>query len=261
MYTLPSLLSPEGIKMLLIICPLVFLAGLIDAISGGGGLLSLPAYTFAGLPIHNAIATNKMSSFMGTTLATGTYIAKGYVPWPLVPISIFTAFLGSNLGARLALMLTDHYFKLVLLVIIPIVAFYVLKSKNLNDSQQTEINLKTYLISGLISLAVGIYDGFYGPGTGTFLILLLTGFTHMSLTNANGLTKIINWTTNLSALVVYLMNGKTLLLIGLIAGSFNIAGNYIGANMFSKGGSKYIRPFLLLVLILFYIKLITDLFI
>ncbi len=260
MYTLPNLLSPEGLKLLLIVCPMVFLAGLIDAISGGGGLLSIPAYTFAGIPIHNVIATNKLSSCMGTTLATGKFISKGYVPWKLVPLSVAAAFLGSSTGARLALMMTDHYFKMMLLVIVPVAAFYVLKTKNLNAGVNTPISGRTIIISVLISLAVGVYDGFYGPGTGTFLIILLTLFTHLNMTKANGLTKVINWSTNISALTVYLLNGKVLLSLGLIAGCFNIVGNYIGATMFSKGGSKYIRPFLLIVLVLFYIKLIKELF-
>ena len=107
---------------------------------------------------------------------------------------------------------------------------------------------------------VGIYDGFYGPGTGTFLILLLTGITRIRLTSANGLTKVINWSTNVAALTVYLLNAKVLIPLGLLAGIFNIAGNYIGANMFSKNSSKYTRPFLLFILIVFYIKLLIELF-
>lgn len=246
-------------SIFLIVCPMVFLAGLVDAISGGGGLISLPAYTFAGLPIHSAIATNKLSSCMGTTIATGKYISKGFVPWKLVPLAVLGAFTGSATGARLALLLTDHYFKMILLVIVPLTAFYVLKSKNLNDSSNAEITGKTIIVSGLISLVIGVYDGFYGPGTGTFLIILLTMLTRLNLTKANGLTKVINWSTNVAALTVYLLNGKVIWILGLTAGCFNIAGNFLGANMFAKGSSKYIRPFLLIVLSLFYMKLLTEL--
>ena len=245
---------------LIIICPMVFLAGLVDAISGGGGLISLPAYTFAGLPIHSAIATNKMSSCMGTTIATTKYIKDRFVPWKLVPLCVIGAFVGSSMGANLALLISDYYFKLILLVIIPVTSFYVLKNKNLSDNEELVINVKNILITGLISLIIGTYDGFYGPGTGTFLILLLTGITRIKLTNANGLTKVINWSTNVAALTVFLLNAKVIIPLGLIAGIFNIAGNYIGANMFSKDSSKYTKPFLLFILSVFYIKLLYELF-
>lgn len=244
-------------KTFILVCPMVFLAGLVDAISGGGGLISLPAYTFAGLPIHNAIATNKISSCMGTTIATGSYIRKKFIPWKLVPLCVAAAFAGSSLGANLALLLTDRYFRMVLLVLVPFVAFYVLKSKNLSDSgEEIVLTGKHIVLSTLIAFVIGVYDGFYGPGTGTFLILLLTAATHMSLKKANGLTKVINWTTNVAALTVYLLNGKAILILGLIAGAFNIGGALIGANMFAKNAGKYTRPFLMVVLVLFYIKLI-----
>ncbi len=248
------------ITQLFIICPMVFLAGLVDAISGGGGLISLPAYLFAGLPIHSAIATNKMSSCMGTTIATAKYIKDRFVPWKFVPLCVAGAFAGSSIGANLALMVSDYYFKMLLLVIVPVTAFYVLKNKELTNDTELVIDKKNIIVSGLISFGVGIYDGFYGPGTGTFLILLLSIFTRMKLTNANGLTKVINWSTNFAALTVFLLNAKVLIPLGLIAGAFNIAGNYIGANMFSKNSGKYTRPFLLLILSVFYVKLLYELF-
>lgn len=249
-----------SVSQLLIICPLVFLAGLVDAISGGGGLISLPAYTFAGLPIHSAIATNKLSSCMGTTISTTKYIKQRFVPWPFVPLCVIGAFSGSALGANLALLLSDYYFKLLLLLIVPLTAYYILKSNSLDSNTDLVINTQNVLIAGLIAFGIGIYDGFYGPGTGTFLIVLLSIFTHMKLTNANGLTKVINWSTNVAALTVYLLNAKVLIPIGLIAGLFNIAGNFIGANLFSKNSGKYAKPFLLLILCIFYIKLIYELF-
>lgn len=249
-----------NLSQLLIVYPLVFLAGLVDAISGGGGLISLPAYTFAGLPIHSAIATNKLSSCMGTSVATGRYIKNGFVPWKFVPLCVIGAFTGSSIGANLALLTTDYYFRILLLFLVPLAAYYVLKSKNLSDEGELAINTKNIIVSAIISLCIGIYDGFYGPGTGTFLILLLTLFTKMKLSNANGLTKVINWTTNVAALTVYLINGKVLIILGLTAGIFNIAGNYIGASMFSQKSGKYTRPFLLFILMLFYLKLLYELF-
>ena len=118
---------------------------------------------------------------------------------------------------------------------------------------------KTTLLSMVIALAVGVYDGFYGPGTGTFLLLLLTALGHMPLQMANGTTKAINLTSNITALVVFLLNGKVLLPLGIVAGLFNIAGNYLGARLFEKGGAKAVKPVMIVVLVIFFIRVITDL--
>ena len=210
----------------LLVCPMVFLAGLIDAVAGGGGLISLPAYLIAGLPAHNAIATNKMSSSMGTTIATVRYGMAGFIPWKVASFCVVTAMIGSQLGARLALMLSDRAFTIVMLVILPVTAWYVLRGKVLDAEYEPFGAKKTTLLSMVIALAVGVYDGFYGPGTGTFLLLLLTALGHMPLQMANGTTKAINLTSNITALVVFLLNGKVLLPLGIVAGLFNIAGNW-----------------------------------
>ena len=113
----------------LIICPLVFLAGFIDAIAGGGGLISLPAYLFAGLPVHNAIATNKLSSTMGTTISTLKYAKNGFINYKRAIPCVFFALFGASIGANLALIISDKFFIIIMLIILPFIAFYVLKSK------------------------------------------------------------------------------------------------------------------------------------
>lgn len=242
-----------------IVCPMVFLAGFVDAVAGGGGLISLPAYIFAGLPVHNAIATNKMSSCMGTSLATYKLGRSGYIPFKKVPFCVISAFIGSACGARIALLVTDYYFKLLMLVILPICAGYVMFGKGLASDKEPFSFVKTTVLSTLIAFFVGIYDGFYGPGTGTFLILLLTGIAHVSLHEANGFAKVINLTTNIASLTVYLLSGKVIILLGLAAGCFNIAGNYLGVTYFTKGGAKSTRPIMFIVLTLFFIKIISEL--
>lgn len=243
----------------IIICPLVFLAGFIDAIAGGGGLISLPAYIMTGIPIHSCIATNKLSSSMGTSIATAKYAKSGMVPWKIALAAIPCALLGSTTGANIALLIADDKFTIIMMVIIPLTAAYVLFKKDLSPSGEERSFKQTILISAVIAFVIGVYDGFYGPGTGTFLILLLTGIAHMQLAKANGLTKVINLSTNIAALVVYLVNGDTLIVLGLTAGLFNIAGNYLGARTFEKGGSKIARPVIILVLVIFMIKMITSL--
>ncbi|MDO4516908.1 MAG: TSUP family transporter [Bacillota bacterium] len=243
-----------------IVCPLVFLGGFVDAVAGGGGLISLPAYLIAGIPPHNAIATNKLSSAMGTTLTTVRFARKGFIPWRQAALCVVFAFVGSSLGAKLALRIDAEIFTLLMLGILPLVAVYVLRGKSLGQGERPPCApRKTLLISALAALLIGGYDGFYGPGTGTFLLLALTGPARMPLTQANGVTKAINLTTNLSALAVFLLGGKVLLPLGLVAGCFGILGNYLGTRFFIRGGVKFVKPVILAVLTIFFIKVLTQL--
>lgn len=242
----------------LIVCPLVALAGFVDAIAGGGGLISLPAYLIAGLPTQAALATNKMSACMGSTIATGKYALNGYIPWrTAVPCVVF-AMLGSSLGAKLALMLDDAVFKRLILVILPLTAIYIYRSKAIIQEKEPLPLWQTMVIGSGVAFVIGIYDGFYGPGTGVFLILLLTGLAHYGLKEANGLCKAINWTTNVSSLAVFLMNGKVLFPLGLTAGVFSIVGSYLGAKTFEKKGARSVKPLMLVVVAIFFVKVLLE---
>ena len=242
----------------LIVCPLTFLGGFVDAVAGGGGLISLPAYMIAGLPVHNAIATNKLSSGMGTTVATYRLASLGYIPWRKAALCIVMAIRGSSTGAKLAWMVDADLFKKLMLVIIPATAIYVMRNKNMDEPKEPLGDRQTVIRASLVALLIGVYDGFYGPGTGTFLILLLSGFAHISLKESNGIAKSINLTTNLSSLAVYLMNGKVIILLGLAGGLFGIVGNYIGVTFFKNKGAKAVRPLMIIVLVIFFIKILTE---
>ena len=243
----------------LIVCPLVFLAGLVDAMAGGGGLISLPAYLISGLPVHYAIGTNKLSSGMGTTLATWRFARSGYIHWKLALFCAVCALVGSTTGARLALLIPDAAFRVIMLVVLPLTGCYLLRGKALDAERPAFSFSKTIAVAMGVALVIGLYDGFYGPGTGTFLILMLTGLAHLTLASANGIAKVINLTTNLSALVVFFLNGKVLLLLGLVAGCFSILGNYIGTRCFDKGGAKAVKPLMIVVLCIFFIKVLWEL--
>ena len=245
----------------LIVCPLIFLGGFVDAIAGGGGLISLPAYLIAGLPVHMSIGTNKISSAMGTTLTTVKFWRQGYIKWKICLPCAVCALIGSACGANLALLVDDYIFRIVLLVVLPLTAVYVFKSKGLDAGGKDPLSPgKTMAIACALALIIGVYDGFYGPGTGTFLLLLLTGLGHMSLNDAAGATKVINLSTNIAALVTYLINGQVLLPLGLTAGLFGIAGNYLGARSFTAKGSKIVKPLIITVLCIFFVKVIYDTF-
>ena len=212
----------------------------------------------AGLPVHNAIATNKLSSGMGTTVATYRLASLGYIPWRKAALCIVMAIIGSSTGAKLALMVDADLFKKLMLVIIPATAIYVMRNKNMDEPKEPLADRQTVIRASLVALLIGVYDGFYGPGTGTFLILLLSGFAHISLKESNGIAKSINLTTNLSSLAVYLMNGKVIILLGLAGGLFGIAGNYIGVTFFKNKGAKAVRPLMIIVLVIFFIKILTE---
>lgn len=240
----------------LIVCPLLFLAGLVDAIGGGGGLISLPAYLLAGVPVHNAIATNKLSSTCGTTLATLRFIRQGLVNWKLALPTIVLAVLGSSLGANLSMATEEGVMEKILFVVLPIVAFLVLNPKIFHDNGNQEITLSrgTWITAVVSSFVVGMYDGFYGPGTGTFLIIAFTAFAKLSITSANAQAKVINLTTNITSLTIFLLNGQVIFLLGLAAAVCNMAGNYVGAGLAMTKGSRITRPVIFLVLCLLFLK-------
>ena len=248
------------LQMFLIVCPLVFLAGLVDSIAGGGGLISLPAYILAGLPPHFAIGTNKLSSAIGTTVSTVRYCKNKFVDWGVAIPSIFLALIGSAIGANIALLMSENVMKYILIIILPVIAFYVLKGRTIKqDALEDAIpRKKVYLIACLASFFVGAYDGFYGPGTGSFLILIYTGLAKMDIKKAAGNTKLVNLASNVAALVTFLINGKIFFILGITAAVFSVAGNYIGSGLVIKNGHKVIRPIILVVLALLFIKVITS---
>lgn len=249
-----------SITTFLIVCPLVFLAGFVDSIGGGGGLISLPAYILAGLPMHGAVATNKLSSSTGTLISTIRLCRHSKIDFKLILPAVFLAISGSFAGARLSLVVDETILKQFLLLVLPVTAFFVLRKNTFATEKQVKISrMKTILVSWTAAVLIGLYDGFYGPGTGTFYIIVFLSFAHMSAMDAAVNTKILNLTSNLTSLVVFLWNGQCYLLLGLVASIFSIAGHYLGSGMVLKNGSKAIRPIILLVLCLLFIKILVEL--
>ncbi len=247
-------------NMFLIVCPLLFLAGFVDSIAGGGGLISLPAYILAGLSMHMAIGTNKLSSTCGTSLATLRFIRRGLVSFRLVIPGILAAVAGSAIGAHLSLLASERLIRYILFFILPVAAFFVLNRRLFPDTGSDEVlvNRKTVIVCVLAALSIGVYDGFYGPGTGTFLIIAFTVFGKLSVSAANAQAKAINLTTNITSLVIFLLNGQVLIPLGLAAAACNMLGSYIGSGLVLSRGSKIVRPIILVVLVLLLIKLLTE---
>ena len=200
----------------------VFIAGFVDAIAGGGGLISLPVYMMVGLPAHNAIATNKMSSTCGTALSTVRFIKNGLIHMKLALPSVFLAIIGSTIGAHLALMTNNDILEKIMIPILPITAFFVFNKHLFHDHHHTfKITRRTMLVSLLAAFIVGIYDGFYGP-----------------------------------ALTVYLFNGQVIIGLGLFAALCNMAGNYLGSGMMMSKGSKVVKPVIGVVLVMLLLKMV-----
>lgn len=248
-----------GIIQYVIVCPLIFVASMIDAIAGGGGLVSLTGYLIAGLPPHSAIATNKFTAIFGSTTSTIRYAKDGFIPWKKALFCIIFALVGSICGAELALIINEKVFKVAMLFVLPVTAFYVFRSKALICEKEELPLVKTVIISCAIALLIGVYDGVYGPGAGTFLILLLTAVAHMSLDNAQGTAKLINLGTNAAALAVFIINGKVVYSLGIAAAAFSVAGSFVGTKCYERGGSKIVKPVMIAVLAIFFIKVIVEL--
>ena len=178
----------EYVQSLLIICPLIFLAGFIDAIAGGGGLIALPTYLFAGFPAHTAVGCNKFSSCAGLVAASTKYFREGKVRVSVALWSALGCIMGAGCGTRLALLIPERSLRMVMLVVIPLVAVFLATRKDLGTDEGKDQPLsrkKEAMISTAIGVVVGLYDGLIGPGAGTFLILGFTTFLGSGLVQAS----------------------------------------------------------------------------
>lgn len=244
----------------LIVCPLVGLAGFVDAIGGGGGLISLPAYVIGGIPMHQAIATNKLSSACGTTLAVLRFWRNGLINMKLAGPSVAAAIVGSALGARISLLLDAAVMERGLYVVLPVTAFIVMNKSlfGAHEGERLVLNRRTYMTACVAAFVIGMYDGAYGPGTGTFLIIALTVFAKMGVAPANAQSKVINLATNVASLAVFLLSGNVLVTLGLAAAVCNMVGGFLGAGLVMKKGARIVKPIILAVLGLLAVKLMKG---
>ena len=249
------------LTMYLIVCPLVFLGGLVDAAAGGGGLITLPAYFLAGIPAHLALGTNKLSGMMGTAIATGRLWMAGFIDWRWALPGVVMALLGSAIGAKLALLVPEHWFQLVLAVVLPVVAFFVLAKRSGLSAQLGDMPARRRLLRLMgAALICGAYDGFYGPGAGTFMLLACSLWAKLDIRRASGEVKAMNLASNVAAFVTFVTSGQVFWTLGLAAGVFGILGNYLGAGLVLKKGASAVRPIIVCVLALLFVKTAWDFF-
>lgn len=246
----------------LLVLPIIFIAGLVDSIAGGGGLLSLPAYLAAGLPPHFALGNNKFSSVFGTTLSTIRYMKNGMVDIKIASTGALFALVGSGIGTRTVLLFDPEFLNYVLVFLIPMITIFVLIKKDfgkLNSSNENSI-IKKIFLSSLVGLVIGFYDGFFGPGTGAFLIFFYTMTLKYDLRTANGNSKLINLASNLAAVTTFVLGGKVIFTLGIPAALCGIAGNILGSRLVIKNGNKIIRPIFLIVLTFLFVRIVVNLF-
>lgn len=254
----------ELLKMCAVVCPLVFLAGFVDSAVGGGGLISLPAYLFVGLPVHIASGTNKVVNATGTALASWRYFKNGKVQVKPALIAAAGALLGSTIGTRIALYLDQDILQTVILIILPVVAVILAIKKDFGKEGSTPLRNWSKTAEMGISLAIGLfigaYDGMIGPGTGTFMMMAFTLVLGMDLVTASGCAKVGNLASNVASAVVWILNGQVLYSLVLPAAAFNLLGSFFGSQYAIRGGAQKLRSLIFVVLGLLFLKFFTELF-
>jgi hypothetical protein len=232
-------------------------AGFVDAIAGGGGLLSIPALLWTGMSPIQAIATNKLQASMGSFTATANYVRHGLVSPRKLGFAVFMTLLGSMTGALLVQRLPNAWLETLVPVMLILIALYFLFSKKIRlESGEQRISLTAFSV--LIGFTVGFYDGFFGPGTGSFFTIAFVLLLGYALPQAIGGTKLLNFTSNVVALGVFILSGHILWLAGFVMGFGQILGSYLGSHLAVKHGAKLIRPMLVTISILMSVKLLLD---
>jgi uncharacterized membrane protein YfcA len=239
-----------------------FAAGWVDAVVGGGGLIQLPALLIGlpgDAPPASVLGTNKVSSVFGTATSSVTYAVRMKPDWRTVLPLVLAAAAGSAGGAELAKFLPKTYFTPIVLVALVGVGLYTWRRPQLGlTSERRHVGSAHYGRTAAIGLGVGAYDGFLGPGTGSFFVILLVGVLGYGFLEASAKAKIANLATNLSAITVFALHGSVLWALGLTMGAANLVGGLLGARTALKHGNGFVRKVFLLVLAALILKLASD---
>ncbi len=243
-----------------LICLGVFLASFMDAIAGGGGIISVPTYLIglSGMPTYFALGTNKLSAGLGTIFSTFRFAKNGYVNWKLGVPSIFLALVGSMGGTWLQHHTPETVLKYLLLVVLPVVAVVVLRTRAWPDQPGEIAFSRQAAIVWAASLVIGAYDGYYGPGTGTFLMIIFIRLAKLDTRTAAGNVKIVNLSSNIGSLFTAWQAGYVLMGVGLISAVASILGHYLGAGLAIKNGSRIVKPTVIIVLVLLTLKVLSE---
>ncbi|WP_394204143.1 TSUP family transporter [Shewanella waksmanii] len=232
------------------------LAGFIDAIAGGGGLLTIPALMWAGLPPTAALATNKLQACGGSFFASLYFVRKGMVKLSQMKLAIACAFVGSAIGTVAVQLIDSSVLELLLPFLILAIGGYFLFSKKVSEEDRHQVLTPT-AFGFTAALGVGFYDGFFGPGTGSFFALAFVSLAGYGLAKATAHAKILNFSTNIASLIFFAIGGKVFWLLGLIMLAGQAIGATIGSRLVITKGSKIIKPLVVTMSIAMSIKLLS----
>ncbi len=247
---------------IVLLCVAALTAGVVDAIAGGGGLLTLPSLLATGLPPHVALGTNKGQSVFGAFAALVRFSRAGLVRWDLAAVAFPLGLVGSFLGAGLVLLMRPEVLKPLVLTLLVIVATFLAFRRGPAPGQEKPEPPRNRLLAlgAVIALIIGTYDGFFGPGTGTFLIISFSGLLGHSLTKASADAKVVNFASNLAAVALFAYRGVVLWHVALPMAAAQFTGGWIGAHLAVRGGDKLVRKVVLLVVVALALKLGRDVF-
>ena len=220
-------------------------AGFVDSMAGGGGLIVIPAMLFAGVPPLYALGTNKLQSVFGTAVALRNYWRSGLVEWRPNRLTALLAFAGALAGALVVQSIRTNALNLIIPVLLVLSALYILLSPRMTDEDaHHRVTSKGY---APIGAAIGLYDGFFGPGAGTFYTTTLVALRGYGLTKATALAKLVNVASAVASLVLFALGGHLAWLLGLCMAAGAMAGGWLGSHSALKFGAKLIRPLLVTI--------------
>ena len=246
------ILSFEFVALLFVVA---LVAGFIDAMAGGGGLLTIPALLLTGMNPVAALATNKLQACAGSFSASVTMIKKGLVHPKTMKTALMMAFIGSALGTVLVQLSPPDFLQKALPLVIGVVGIYTLFSPNLGKLQGTP-RMSKKMYERTIAPLIGVYDGYFGPATGTFFSLSQVVLRGRELVGATARAKLLNFATNIASLIFFIVGGQVVWLTGFVMMAGQIIGAYLGSHMVVKGGAKFIRPVIVLMCFAMMIKLV-----
>ncbi len=244
-------------EMILILMVVAMVAGFIDAIAGGGGLITLPALLLSGLSPVQALATNKLQSSAGSFSATFAFFRQGFISWKHSKWVFFMALLGGVVGALLATRLPATFLQMVVPILLLSVATYFVFSPNLDGREKRAKISRTLFLLTFVPL-IGFYDGIFGPGTGSFFMVAFVLMLGSTLVNAIAETKLANFASNVGSLVIFAFSGEMQIVLGLLMAVGAFIGAQLGARFAVKYGGKVIRPLLIVMSIAMAIKLLLE---
>lgn len=234
--------------MIFTICLAGFFAALVDSMVGGGGLISVPALLATGMPTHLALGTNKLASGSGAISSVYHYYKSGSVNMKVIKRLAPFSLIGSAIGVNVVLGINPDFLKMIIIFLVAIIGVYTLANKKLGlEDHYVEPTKDKYIKGTCLSGVIGFYDGFFGPGTGSFLIFGLVNIFGFDFKNAAANAKFLNMMSNLTAVLIFLLNGQVAFQYGIPMALSMIVGAKVGTNFAVKGGAKFIKPVFVLV--------------